>query len=103
MLTLRENSEIMDNLKNVMRAKGVTSLDLADRMGITRQTLHVMVKGDARLSSLQRIADALGVPVVELFRPPSTFTALIHDGERTHHFDSFDKLREWVKTVELLR
>lgn len=58
-------------LKEVLKERGMTQRDLADRMGVTEAFVSKIVSGRSAstLDTLQRIADALGVDVAELFAP----------------------------------
>ncbi len=56
-------------IKNIVAAKGLTLKDVAEKMGITPQTLGNIVneKNNPNISTLERIADVLEVPVSSLF------------------------------------
>lgn len=56
-------------IKNIVAAKGMTLKSLAEKMGITPQTLGNIVneKGNPNISTLERIAKVLEVPVSSLF------------------------------------
>lgn len=56
-------------IKNIISSKGMTIKDLAEKMGIAPQTLGHIVneKNNPNISTLERIAAALGVPVSSLF------------------------------------
>lgn len=56
-------------IKEVIKEKGKTITELADIMGINRVNLSNMVNGNPTVETLNKIADALGVPVTELFQP----------------------------------
>lgn len=57
----------MNNLKNVMKAKRVTKYQLSKITGISYPTLMAIEKGgDVKLSTLAKIANALGIKVKEL-------------------------------------
>ena len=58
-----EQSEI----KELLRVHGITQRELAKRMGITPSTLSQILNGNAKTSSLLRIAKALGVDVSDLY------------------------------------
>nr|DAH40119.1 MAG TPA: hypothetical protein [Caudoviricetes sp.] len=45
----------------------MTLNDLAKKLGVSRQALYLQINNNPRISTLQRIADALGVPVAQLF------------------------------------
>ena len=57
-------------LGSVMAKKNMSGTVLAERLGVTRQTVNNMVNGrrDVTVSRLHDIARALGVNVKELFK-----------------------------------
>ena len=57
-------------IKEVIKEKGMTITELADRMGINRVNLSNMVNGNPTVETLNKIADAIGSPVTELFEQP---------------------------------
>ena len=54
-------------VKAILKDKQLTLNDLAKKLGISRQALYLQINNNPRISTLQRIADALGVPVGQLF------------------------------------
>ena len=54
-------------VKEILKDKQLTLNDLAKKLGISRQALYLQINNNPRISTLQRIADALGVPVGQLF------------------------------------
>lgn len=54
-------------IKEILKEQEITMQDLADRMGCTRQNITKTLASDARIASLERIAEALSVPVAALF------------------------------------
>lgn len=95
-------------IKEVAKAHGIALQDLASRLGVARQTLYYYCeRGDKNpVSQLEKIADAIGVPVTELFRDPEAgpeemkdeLIAFVKDGDRILPFFGMDALREWVET-----
>lgn len=61
-------------IKEVIKEKGKTITELADIMGINRVNLSNMVNGNPTVETLNKIADALRVPVTELFERPKNDT-----------------------------
>lgn len=61
-------------IKEVIKEKGMTITELADKMGINRVNLSNMVNGNPTVETLNKISDALCVPVTELFVQPKTDT-----------------------------
>lgn len=62
--------EIVENIKNVARANGVQIYEIAEKMKITRSSLWSRLR-DPKLSTLQAVADAIGVPVSAFFTEES--------------------------------
>ena len=60
------------NIRNVREGAKITLTDLAGRAGITKGMLSKIETGaaSASISSLMSIADALGIPLGEVFREP---------------------------------
>ena len=54
-------------VKEILKDKQMTLNDLAQKLGVSRQALYLQINNNPRISSLQRIADSLGVPVGQLF------------------------------------
>ena len=76
-------------VKAILKDKQMTLNDLAQKLGVSRQALYLQINNNPRISSLQRIADALGVPVGQLFdqkpQPPTAENITItcpHCGEK---------------------
>ena len=54
-------------VKEILKDKQLTLNDLAQKLGVSRQALYLQINNNPRISTLQRIADALGLPVGQLF------------------------------------
>ena len=59
-------------VKEICKTKGLLLEDLATKLGIARVNLTKTINGNPTIETLERIASALGVPVTDLFEPPST-------------------------------
>ncbi len=59
-------------IKEVIKEKGSSIQELADRIGINRVTLSNSINGNPTVETLNKIADALCVPVTELFEQPKS-------------------------------
>lgn len=55
-------------IREQMRESGITLTATAERMGITKGTLSEMINRDPHISSIARIADALGVATKDLIK-----------------------------------
>lgn len=71
---MEETSAFAERLAALLRQRGLTQVELAARVGVTRAAMSRYVSGDRepRFVTLVRIADELGVHVDEL---------LAHDGD----------------------
>lgn len=104
-------ANIEQNLRELVKAKGLKLSDIADRMGTTVSNLLSSVKGNPTVSKLEDIASALQVSVSELLtkRPDSAQGLVIIDGQtyqlskpaaatvQLPYFARYDRLREEVK------
>ncbi|MDD4630611.1 MAG: helix-turn-helix transcriptional regulator [Proteiniphilum sp.] len=57
----------MLKIKAILKDKGLTIQELADMLGISRVGLSQQINGSPRLDSLQKIANALEVDLLDLF------------------------------------
>ena len=71
----------MLQIKETLKQRGLTQNELADRLGINRVSLSRLLsdKNDMRVSTIKKIADAIGCDVTEFFSPeekeePNTIT-----------------------------
>lgn len=57
-------------VKEIIREKGLTVEKLADMLGISRQALSRQINGKLLVETAEKIANALGVPLWQLFASP---------------------------------
>ena len=59
------------HIKDILKQRGLTQNELADRLGINRVSLSRLLsdKNDMRMSTIKKIADAIGCDVTEFFAP----------------------------------
>lgn len=92
--------KILDNNKynREKRTSDVRSLaQLARAMAITAPSLIHALKGNPRLDTIQKIADALNVPIASLFNVPQhIYGEVVIDG-KVLHFHSMEELQEAIK------
>ena len=64
----------MLQIKETLKQRGLKQNDLADRLGINRVSLSRLLsdKNDMRISTIKKIADAIGCDVAEFFTPAET-------------------------------
>lgn len=58
-------------IKDICNQKGITMKQLAESMGIAATSLSRSLNNNPTIDTLQKIADALGVHLVELFEQPA--------------------------------
>ena len=63
---------VNDNVKRICKEKNISFADLAEKIGVTRQTLYNQTENNPSLQTLERIAAALGVSVADLVRRDTT-------------------------------
>lgn len=94
--------------KDVLNKYGVTQQDLADRMGMNRVSVSRLLseKNDLRISTIEKIANAIGCPVAELFDKQnkedaiSDFIALIKQGGELYSASSIAETRVVLDKLE---
>lgn len=60
-------------IKDVLKKYGITQIALAERLGINRVSLNATLNNpNIKLSTLEKIADAIGCDVTEFFTPADT-------------------------------
>ena len=61
----------MLKIKEALKKRGLKQIDLAERLGINRVSLCRLLsdKNDMRISTIKKIADAIGCDVAEFFAP----------------------------------
>ena len=67
----------MDNefrIAEILKERGMTQTDLAGQIGISRVGLSKAINGNTTITTLRKIAAALGVTVPEFFAPQPTNT-----------------------------
>ena len=68
---------IRDNIKNLCKLKNITQRQLAEKIGVTDNSLSMTLgKNNPQLSTLTNIAEALGVSVSQLLASPEELELL---------------------------
>lgn len=97
--------------KDVLNKYGVTQQDLADRMGMNRVSVSRLLseKNDLRISTIEKIANAIGCPVAELYDKQnkedaiSDFIALIKQGGELYSASSIAEARVVLDKLECVK
>jgi len=89
-------------IKEVLKEKGFTSIWLASQISITQPNMSNIVSGKSKpsLDTLEKIANALGVSITELFEGKGGFTALIDNEGTLYRVNSIDELKRLILQLE---
>lgn len=72
----------MNRIKELLKEKGFTQQEFADKLGVTRIAVVKMLAGNPSQSALEKIATALDVPMWQLFASPGDVAKEITGGDR---------------------
>ncbi len=59
-------------IREIIAQQGITTKELAERLGISQSALNQNISGNPSVKVLSNIAEALGVELWELFKAPDT-------------------------------
>ena len=82
-------------IKDICREQGIMLKDLAKQLGLTEVGLSKSIIGNPTIGRLEEIANALGVPVTELFDKSSDeVVGAVRIGKDTHVINSKDDIKK---------
>lgn len=93
-------------IKEILKEKGMTLQELADKMDVSRQALSRQVAGKLLVEKAEEIACMLDVPMWQLFVSPEEvagsgdFVAFVKDGVKTYHASSLSELEKIVQEIK---
>jgi transcriptional regulator with XRE-family HTH domain len=62
----------MIRIKELIKEKGLTSKELAQKMGTSAPALSTIINGNPTIDTLEKVASALDVKLIDLFELPDT-------------------------------
>lgn len=82
-------------VKEICKEQGITIGELADRMQMVRESLSRAINGNPTLETLEKIANALSVPVTELFEKSSDgkIVGFVKVGDTVHEVESAEDVK----------
>lgn len=87
-------------VKEICKEKGLKLEELAEKMSITRITLTRNINGNPTIDTLEKIANALGCSVIDLFySEKNDFTALVDCKGQLFRFDSVESLKQYLDAL----
>lgn len=83
-------------VKEICKEQGITIGELADKMQMVRESLSRAINGNPTLETLEKIANALGVPVTELFEKSNTgdIVGFVKVGDTVHEVKSAEDVKD---------
>ena len=82
-------------IKDICREQGIMLKELAKQLGLTEVGLSKSINGNPTIGRLEEIANALGVPVTELFDKSSDeVVGAVRIGKDTHVINSKDDIKK---------
>ena len=82
-------------IKDICREQGIMLKDLAKQLGLTEVGLSKSINGNPTIGRLEEIANALGVPVTEIFDKSSDeVVGAVRIGKDTHVINSKDDIKK---------
>ena len=94
----------MLRIKELLKQKGITQIELAKKIGITPSALLQSITGNTSVSRLKELADALNVSIGELFESTSKkeLTALVNYKGEFFKANTLEELEEVVNKIKQL-
>lgn len=84
-------------IKELCQEQGITQKDLAEKMGISDISLNKTLRGEyPQLQTLEKIANTLNVPIVELFEKPNigNIVGFVKVGDTVHEVKSVEDVKD---------
>lgn len=89
---------LADNVRRLCKERGKQMKDLAADMGIDPASLTRALNGNARLDTIDKIANALGVSLKSLFEPLDDVEGYIRIKGKVYQFNSRRELEQLLRT-----
>lgn len=83
-------------VKEICKTRGLSIGDLAERMKMARESLSRAINGNPTLDTLEKIAQALDVPVSSLFDVETELYGLLQFRGKTYKIDNDQTLQTFL-------
>ena len=82
---------------------GINQTELAEKIGLSRVGLSKAITGNPPIGTLEKIADALGVPVTELFEKSNTgdIVGFVKVGDIVHEVKSAEDVKNLASNLKV--
>ena len=89
---------LSQNVRRICKEQKIQLKELAAKMGVDPAALTRALNGNARLDTMQKMANALGVSLKSLFEPMNDVEGFIRIGEQVYQFYSRKELEKILAT-----
>ena len=89
---------LSQNVRRICKEQKIQLKELAAKMGVDPAALTRALGGNARLDTMQKMANALGVSMKSLFEPLDDVEGFIRVGEHVYQFNSRRELEKILST-----
>ncbi len=89
---------LSQNVRRICKEQKIQLKELAAKMGVDPAALTRALGGNARLDTMQKMANALGVSMKSLFEPLDDVEGFIRIGEHVYQFNSRRELEKILAT-----
>ena len=94
------SANINHKVKELCSERGITIKQLAEKMKIAPESLSRAINGNPQLSTIRKIADALGVSVTDLFdRSEDELQAIVVCAGKTYTATTKEELKKIVDAL----
>ena len=94
------SDNISHKVKELCSERGITIKQLAEKMKIAPESLSRAINGNPQLSTIRKIADALGVSVTDLFdRSEDELQAIVVCAGKTYTATTKEELKKSVDSL----
>jgi transcriptional regulator with XRE-family HTH domain len=90
---------LSQNVRRICKEQKIQLKELAAKMGVDPAALTRALSGNARLDTIQKIANALGVSIKSLFEPLNDVEGYIRISEHVYQFNSKEELNKLIKNI----
>jgi transcriptional regulator with XRE-family HTH domain len=89
---------LSQNVRRICKERKLQLKELADKMGVDPSALNRALKGNARLDTIQKIANALDVSAKSLLEPFNDIEGFIRVGGKVYQFNNRNELRKILES-----
>jgi transcriptional regulator with XRE-family HTH domain len=87
----------MINIDSILKTKRLSKIEVAKRMGLSRESLYRILSGNPTLDNITKLAAALDVPVTELFEEKKEVSVYIEYRGETKRISEKDLIKLFEK------